>query len=94
MNSGHGRVRNTPICESAILGAAVGLSIKGMKSMVELQFADFVTSGFNQVVNNIAKMHYRWGQHVDTVLRMPTGGWVPDLFTARAMRPGSFIHPG
>ena len=73
---GHGRVRNTPICESAILGAAVGLSIKGMKSMVELQFADFVTSGFNQVVNNIAKMHYRWGQHVDTVLRMPTGAGV------------------
>jgi 2-oxoisovalerate dehydrogenase E1 component len=73
---GKDRVRNTPICESAILGAAVGLSIKGMKSMVELQFADFVTSGFNQVVNNMAKMHYRWGQHVDCVLRMPTGAGV------------------
>lgn len=73
---GKDRVRNTPICESAILGAAVGLSIKGMKSMVELQFADFVTSGFNQVVNNMAKMHYRWGQNVDCVLRMPTGAGV------------------
>ncbi|MFN3940374.1 MAG: alpha-ketoacid dehydrogenase subunit beta, partial [Chitinophagales bacterium] len=73
---GKERVRNTPICESAILGAAVGLSIKGMKSMVEMQFADFVTSGFNQVVNNIAKMHYRWGQNVDTVIRMPTGAGV------------------
>ena len=73
---GKERVRNTPICESAILGAAVGLSIKGMKSMVEMQFADFVTSGFNQVVNNLAKMHYRWGQHVDTVVRMPTGAGV------------------
>ncbi|HET8963842.1 MAG TPA: dehydrogenase E1 component subunit alpha/beta [Chitinophagales bacterium] len=73
---GRHRVRNTPICESAILGAAIGLSIKGMKSMVEMQFADFVTSGFNQVVNNIAKMHYRWGQHVDTVIRMPTGAGV------------------
>ena len=70
------RVRNTPICESAILGAAVGLSIKGMKSMVEMQFADFVTSGFNQVVNNMAKMHYSWGQHVDCVIRMPTGAGV------------------
>lgn len=73
---GRGRVRNTPICESAILGAAVGLSIKGMKSMVEMQFADFVTSGFNQIVNNIAKMHYRWGQNVDCVIRMPTGAGV------------------
>lgn len=73
---GKSRVRNTPICESAILGAAVGLSIKGMKSMVEMQFADFVTSGFNQVVNNMAKMHYRWGQNVDAVIRMPTGAGV------------------
>jgi 2-oxoisovalerate dehydrogenase E1 component len=70
---GKGRVRNTPLCESAILGAALGLSVKGMKSMVEMQFADFVTEGFNQIVNNLAKAHWRWGQHADVVVRMPTG---------------------
>ncbi|HLF64154.1 MAG TPA: dehydrogenase E1 component subunit alpha/beta [Saprospiraceae bacterium] len=73
---GRDRVRNTPLCESAILGAAVGLSITGYKSMVEMQFADFVTCGFNQIVNNAAKLHYRWGQNVDTVIRMPTGAGV------------------
>ncbi len=73
---GKDRVRNTPLCESAILGAALGLSIKGYKSMVEMQFADFVTSGFNQIVNNLAKSHYRWGQNADTVIRMPSGGGV------------------
>ena len=73
---GKERVRNTPLCESAILGTALGLSIRGMKSMVEMQFADFVTSGFNQIVNNLAKTHYRWGQHVDVVVRMPTGAGV------------------
>lgn len=73
---GHDRVRNTPLCESAILGAAVGLSLTGFKSMVEMQFADFVTCGFNQIVNNAAKLHYRWGQNVDTVIRMPTGAGV------------------
>jgi 2-oxoisovalerate dehydrogenase E1 component len=73
---GHDRVRNTPLCESAIIGAAVGLSITGFKSMVEMQFADFVTCGFNQIVNTAAKLHYRWGQHVDTVIRMPTGAGV------------------
>lgn len=73
---GRERVRNTPLCESAILGAAVGLSLTGHKSMVEMQFADFVTCGFNQIVNNAAKLHYRWGQHVDTVVRMPTGAGV------------------
>ncbi len=67
------RVRNTPLCESAIVGAALGLSVKGYKSMVEMQFADFVTCGFNQIVNNLAKSHYRWGQHADVVIRMPTG---------------------
>lgn len=70
---GKGRVRNTPLCESAIVGAALGLSIKGQKAMVEMQFADFVTCGFNQIVNNLAKSHYRWGQNADVVVRMPTG---------------------
>ncbi|MDJ1502151.1 dehydrogenase E1 component subunit alpha/beta [Xanthocytophaga agilis] len=70
---GKDRVRNTPLCESAILGASLGLSIKGYKAMVEMQFADFVTSGFNQIVNNLAKSHYRWGQNADVVVRMPTG---------------------
>ena len=73
---GKERIRNTPICESAILGAALGLSIKKMKSVVEMQFADFVTSGFNQVVNNLAKIYYRWGQNADVVIRMPTGAGV------------------
>lgn len=70
---GKNRVRNTPICESAVLGAAYGLSIKGKKAMVEMQFADFISCGFNQVVNNIAKSNYRWGQNADVVIRMPTG---------------------
>ena len=73
---GKGRVRNTPICESAIIGAAQGLAINGMKAIVEMQFADFVTCGFNQIVNNLAKTHYRWGQSVDVVVRMPTGAGV------------------
>ncbi len=73
---GKERVRNTPLCESAILGAGMGLSITGMKSVVEMQFADFVTCGFNQIINNIAKSHYRWGQHADIVIRMPTGAGV------------------
>lgn len=73
---GRDRVRNTPLCESAIIGAALGLSIKGYKAMVEMQFADFVTVGFNQIVNNLAKIHYRWGQNADVVVRMPTGAGV------------------
>lgn len=73
---GKNRVRNTPLCESAIVGTALGLSIKGFKSMMEMQFADFVTVGFNQIINNLAKVHYRWGQHADVVVRMPTGGGV------------------
>ncbi len=73
---GKERVRNTPLCESAIIGVALGLSIHGFKSMVEMQFADFVTCGFNQIVNNLAKIHYRWGQHADVVIRMPTGAGV------------------
>lgn len=70
---GKKRVRNTPLCEAAIVGAGLGLSINGYKSMVEMQFADFVTEGFNQIVNNLAKSHYRWGQNADVVIRMPTG---------------------
>ncbi len=70
---GKARVRNTPLCESAILGVGYGLSIKGMKAMVEMQFADFVSVGFNQIVNNLAKSYYRWGQNADVVVRMPTG---------------------
>lgn len=73
---GSDRVRNTPLCESAIVGTALGLSIKKMKAMVEMQFADFVTCGFNQIVNNLAKIHYRWGQNADVVVRMPTGAGV------------------
>ncbi len=73
---GKARVRNTPLCESAIVGAALGLSLEGYKSMMEMQFADFVTVGFNQIINNLAKIHYRWGQNADVVIRMPTGGGV------------------
>ena len=73
---GKERVRNTPICESAVLGAALGLSLEGFKSVVEMQFADFVTCGFNQIVNNLAKIHYRWAQPADVVIRMPCGGSV------------------
>lgn len=70
---GKGRVRNTPICESAIVGTGLGLSINGYKAVVEMQFADFVSCGFNQIVNNLAKTHYRWGEKADVVVRMPTG---------------------
>jgi 2-oxoisovalerate dehydrogenase E1 component len=73
---GKSRVRNTPLCESAIIGTALGLSLQGFKSMVEMQFADFVSVGFNQIVNNLAKVYYRWGQQADVVIRMPTGGGV------------------
>ena len=73
---GKDRVRNTPICESAIIEAAMGLSIAGVKSVVEMQFADFVSSGFNPVVNYLAKSHYRWGQAADVVIRMPCGAGV------------------
>lgn len=71
---GKERVRNTPLCESAILGAGLGLSINGQKAMVEMQFADFVSEGITQICNNLAKSHYRWQQNADVVVRMPTGG--------------------
>jgi 2-oxoisovalerate dehydrogenase E1 component len=73
---GKERIRNTPICESAIVGASLGLSLSGIKSMMEMQFSDFATVGFNQIINNLAKIHYRWGQNADVVIRMPTGGGV------------------
>ncbi len=71
---GKERVRNTPLCESAIVGAALGLTMQGDKAMMEMQFADFVSCGFNQIVNNLAKIHYRWNHNADVVVRMPTGG--------------------
>lgn len=73
---GHDRIRNTPLCESAIVGAGLGLSIKKYKAVVEMQFADFVTCGFNQIINNLAKIHYRWGQNADVIIRMPCGAGV------------------
>jgi 2-oxoisovalerate dehydrogenase E1 component len=71
---GKGRVRNTPIIESGVLGAALGLAIDGMVPVVEMQFGDFITCGFNQIVNNLAKTHYRWGASVPCVIRSPSGG--------------------
>ena len=73
---GKSRVRNTPLCEAAIVGSSLGLSINGFKAMMEMQFADFVTEGFNQIVNNLAKINWRWGQNADVVVRMPTGAGV------------------
>ncbi len=73
---GKDRVRNTPICESAVVSAAYGLSVNGMKAVMEMQFADFVSSGFNPIVNLLAKSHYRWGQQADVVVRMPCGAGV------------------
>ena len=73
---GKERVRNTPICESAIVGVALGLAMESYKAVMEMQFADFVTVGFNQIINNLAKIHYRWGQNADVVIRMPAGGGV------------------
>lgn len=70
------RVRNTPLCESGVIGAALGYAIGGGKAMVEMQFGDFVSCGFNQIVNNLAKLHYRWGQAADVVVRLPVGGGV------------------
>ncbi|MBE8724698.1 alpha-ketoacid dehydrogenase subunit alpha/beta [Flavobacterium hungaricum] len=71
---GKDRVRNTPICESAVVSTAMGLSINKYKAIVEMQFADFVSTGFNPIVNLLAKSHYRWGENADVVVRMPCGG--------------------
>jgi len=73
---GKERVRNTPLCESAIVGTCLGMSLENFKTVMEMQFADFVSVGFNQIVNNLAKIHYRWGQNADVVIRMPTGAGV------------------
>jgi 2-oxoisovalerate dehydrogenase E1 component len=73
---GKARVRNTPLIESAAIGAALGLALSGFRPMVEMQFGDFITCGFNQIVNNLAKTHYRWGASVPVVLRAPVGGGV------------------
>jgi len=73
---GKDRIRNTPICESAVISAAMGLSINGFKAVVEMQFADFVSTGFNPIVNYLAKNHYRWGEKADVVIRMPCGAGV------------------
>jgi 2-oxoisovalerate dehydrogenase E1 component len=92
---GKARVRNTPLCEAAIVGASLGLSIKGMKAMVEMQFADFVTEGFNQIVNNLAKTHWRWGQPADVVVRMPTGaGTAAGPFHSQSNEAWFFHTPG
>jgi 2-oxoisovalerate dehydrogenase E1 component len=92
---GKERIRNTPICESAIVGAGLGLSIAGMKSVVEMQFADFVTCGFNQIVNNLAKSHWRWGQNADVVVRMPTGaGAAAGPFHSQSNEAWFFHTPG
>jgi len=73
---GKDRVRNTPIIESAAIGAGMGLAIEGYKPVIEMQFADFVSVGFNQIVNNLAKTYYRWNQPVNVTLRLPTGGGI------------------
>jgi len=92
---GKERVRNTPICESAIVGAGLGLSIAGMKAVVEMQFADFVTCGFNQIINNLAKIHWRWGQNADVVIRMPTGaGSAAGPFHSQSNEAWFFHTPG
>ncbi|MFT6921719.1 MAG: 2-oxoisovalerate dehydrogenase E1 component [Crocinitomicaceae bacterium] len=92
---GKDRVRNTPICESAIVGAGLGLSIAGMKAVVEMQFADFATCGFNQIVNNLAKIHWRWGQNADVVIRMPTGaGSAAGPFHSQSNEAWFFHTPG
>lgn len=92
---GKNRVRNTPICESAIVGAGLGLSIKGMKAMVEMQFADFVSEAFTQIVNNLAKSHWRWGQAADVVIRMPTGaGTAAGPFHSQSNEAWFFHTPG
>jgi 2-oxoisovalerate dehydrogenase E1 component len=92
---GKERVRNTPLCESAILGAGLGLSINGYKAMVEMQFADFVTCGFNQIINNLAKIYYRWAQNADVVVRMPTGaGVAAGPFHSQSTEAWFFHTPG
>ena len=92
---GKDRVRNTPLCESAIIGSALGLTLRGYKAMVEMQFADFVSCGFNQIVNNLAKTHYRWNHPVPVVVRMPTGaGTAAGPFHSQSNESWFFKVPG
>ncbi|MDB5264079.1 MAG: dehydrogenase [Adhaeribacter sp.] len=92
---GKSRIRNTPLCESAIVGIGLGMSVKEKKSVIEMQFADFVTCGFNQIVNNLAKSHYRWGQNADVVIRMPTGaGTAAGPFHSQSNEAWFFHTPG
>ncbi len=92
---GKSRVRNTPLCESAIIGSGLGLSLEGYRAMVEMQFADFVSCGFNQIVNNLAKTHYRWGHPVKVVVRMPTGaGTAAGPFHSQSNEAWFFHVPG
>jgi len=92
---GKHRVRNTPLCESAIIGSGLGLTLKGYKAMVEMQFADFVSCGFNQIVNNLAKTHYRWNHAVPVVIRMPTGaGTAAGPFHSQSNEAWFFKVPG
>ncbi|MFB9863263.1 dehydrogenase [Rufibacter immobilis] len=92
---GKERIRNTPLCESAILGVGLGMSIRKKKSVVEMQFADFVSAGFSQIVNNLAKSHYRWGQNADVVVRMPTGaGAAAGPFHSQSNEAWFFHTPG
>ncbi|WP_205503533.1 alpha-ketoacid dehydrogenase subunit alpha/beta [Rufibacter psychrotolerans] len=92
---GKERIRNTPLCESAILGIGLGMSIKKKKSVIEMQFADFVSAGFSQIVNNLAKSHYRWGQNADVVVRMPTGaGAAAGPFHSQSNEAWFFHTPG
>lgn len=92
---GRSRVRNTPICESAVVGAGLGLAIKGMKAMVEMQFADFVSEAMTQIANNLAKSHWRWGQAADVVVRMPTGaGTAAGPFHSQSNESWFFHTPG
>lgn len=92
---GSERVRNTPLCESAVVGASLGLAIGGCKAIMEMQFSDFASCAFNQIVNNLAKCHYRWGQAADVVIRMPTGGGVgAGPYHSQSLE-GTFTHvPG
>jgi 2-oxoisovalerate dehydrogenase E1 component len=92
---GKERIRNTPLCESAIVGIGLGMSVKEKKSVIEMQFADFVTCAFNQIVNNLAKSHYRWGQNADVVIRMPTGaGTAAGPFHSQSNEAWFFHTPG
>jgi 2-oxoisovalerate dehydrogenase E1 component beta subunit len=92
---GEGRVIDATLSEAAIVGAAVGAAVVGMRPVVEMQFADFVTCGFNQLVSNAAKTHYRWGLPVPMVVRLPAGGYIHGGPYHSASPEGWFLHvPG